>query len=210
MNEDSTYKLSFTTGGLLANECRIVAAEYCRLGDWEAARDLVRAENLIQKRTASAVLRISREATNRVCTLSEEELELIVTGNAQERAQLIWLAICFQYSFIAEFAEQVVREKYSSLNTELGYDDFDSFLVKKSFWHDELEALKPSSKLKLRQNLFRMLREAGILSEAGHILPQVITERIARSLRKRGRGSLLLFPVTDFEIEGLMHENEDR
>jgi len=66
--------------------------------------------------------------------------------------------------------------------------------------------LKISSKLKLRQNLFRMLREAEILSEAGHILPQVIGERVAGILRRRGPGSLFIFPVTDFEVESLKHE----
>lgn len=206
MIDNSTYKLSFTTGGLLANECRIVAAEYRRLGDWEAARAHVRAENLIQKRTASAVLRISREALNRVRTLSNAELDLVVNGNAQERTKLMWLAVCFQYGLVADFAEQVVREKHSSLNTELGYEDFDSFLVKKSFWHPELNELKTSSRLKIRQNLFRMLREAGILSEAGHILPQMIPERVANCLKMRGIGAYMLFPITDFEIEGLTHE----
>ncbi|MDQ0665392.1 hypothetical protein QFZ35_003890 [Arthrobacter ulcerisalmonis] len=205
MSEQERYKLSFTTGGLLANECRVMAAEYLRLGDWHKARASVRANNLIQKRTASAVLRISREAMDRSSMLKDSELEIVVSGNAPERRQLIWLAICLQYSFVAEFAEEVIRDKYLSMSSQLGPEDLDTFFVKKSFWHGELEELQPSTKNKLRQNLFRMLREAQILSEAGLILPQVIGERAADALRRRGQGSLLVFPVTDFEIESLIH-----
>jgi hypothetical protein len=199
------YKLSFTTGGLLANECRVIAAEYLRLGSWEEARASVRANNLIQKRTDSAVLRISREAVDRSSTLNDSELEIVVNGNAPERHQLVWLAICLQYSFVADFAEEVVRERYLSMNNQLGPEDFDTFLLRKSFWHGELEGLKLSTKHKLRQNLFRMLREAQIVSETGLILPQVIGRRVAEALRRRGPGSFLVYPVTDFEIESLMH-----
>lgn len=205
MRETERYRLSFTTGGLLANECRVIAAEYLRLRDWEEARAAVRADNLIQKRTASAVLRISREAMDRASMLSDSELEIVVSGNAAERHQLVWLAICLQYSFVAEFAEEVVRERYLSMNSQLGPEDLDTFFVKKSFWHGELEELKPSTKNKLRQNLFRMLREAQIVSEAGLILPQVIGGRVVTALRRRGQGSFLVYPIRDFEIESLMH-----
>ncbi|WP_181038508.1 DUF1819 family protein [Arthrobacter sp. ZGTC131] len=205
MRETERYKLSFTTGGLLANECRVIAAEYLRLRDWKKARAAVRADNLIQKRTASAVLRISREAMDRASMLSDSELEIVVSGNAAERHQLVWLAICLQYRFVAEFAEEVVRERYLTMNSQLGPEDLDIFFVKKSFWHGELEELKPSTKNKLRQNLFRMLREAQIVSEAGLILPQVIGGRVVTALRQRGQGSFLVYPIRDFEIEGLMH-----
>lgn len=205
MSETERYKLSFTTGGLLANECRVIAAEYLRLGDWSEARASVRADNLIQKRTASAVARISREAMDRASRLTDSELEIVVSGNAPERHQLVWLAICLQYCFVADFAEEVVREKYLSMNNALDPTALDTFFVKKSFWHGELEELKPSTKNKLRQNLFRMLREAQIVSEVGLILPQVIGDRVAKALRRRGPGSFLVYPVTDFEIESLMH-----
>lgn len=205
MSEEERYKLSFTTGGLLANECRVLATEYLRLGDWREARASVRANNLIQKRTASAVARISREAMDRASMLTDAELEIVVSGNAPERHQLLWLAICLQYRFVADFAEEVVRERYLSMSTALDPDALDTFFVKKSFWHSELEELKPSTKRKLRQNLFRMLREAQVVSEVGRILPQVIGDRVAEALRRRGPGSFLVYPVTDFEIESLMH-----
>lgn len=142
---------------------------------------------------------------DRASMLNNSELEIVVSGSAPERHQMVWLAICLQYRFVADFAEEVVRERYLSMSSQLGPDTLDTFFVKKSFWHGELEELRPSTKHKLRQNLFRMLREAHIVSEAGLILPQVIGERVAKSLRERGPGSFLVFPVTDFEIESLMH-----
>ena len=48
------YRLSFTTGGLFLQESAIAAASFLQLGDWTATRAQLRAENLLQVRTAAA------------------------------------------------------------------------------------------------------------------------------------------------------------
>ena len=57
----------------------------------------------------------------------------------------------------------------------LSYEDFDSFVRGKALWHSELAELKESTLRKLRSNVFRMLNEAGLLSDGGHLLQAVLS-----------------------------------
>jgi hypothetical protein len=43
--------------------------------------------------------------------------------------------------------------------------------------------------------VFKMLREAGLLSEAGEIMPAVLSERVATALSARSPSDLRFFPI---------------
>jgi hypothetical protein len=87
------------------------------------------------------------------------------------------------------------------LTPELGFDDFDAFVRSKSLWHDELNGLKATTLRKLRQNVFRMLRDSELLSEGDRIVRVLLSTRLAESLARNGGDSLKYFPITDMEIE---------
>lgn len=195
------YRLSFTTGGLFLREAPLVASRYLALRDWAQTRAQVRAENLLQVRTAAAATRISKELVARLEGLGSDELEGLVEGSQRERAQLLWSAVCRRYEFVREFATEVLREYYLILRRQLTFSDYDAFYNAKALWHTELEALAPSTQSKLRQNLFRMLREAELLSEQGQIQPARLTPRTAQLLSRHGRDGLLVFPAMDSELQ---------
>jgi hypothetical protein len=98
----------------------------------------------------SAVRSISR-----LRTLGPDELEFLVAASHQEQAYLLWLATCRQYRFIADFAVEVLRERYITLKNDLTHEDFDSFFNRKSEWHEELDRIAPATGSKLRQVLFK-------------------------------------------------------
>lgn len=172
------YSLSFTTGGLLAREAGLIAPLYLQDRDWRAVRRTVIEENLLQTRTTSSRTRITREAIQRLSVLNNSELELIVEASLTERCHLMWVAACRRYELIGDFAEEVLRERFLLMTPTLSFDDFDRFITGKSLWHPELDDLKNSTRSKLRQNLFRMLREAGLLTEHGDIVPAVVSGRV--------------------------------
>ena len=91
----------------------------------------------------------------------------------------MWAAACRRYELIGEFAEEVLRERFLLLAPTLGYEEFDGFVRAKALWHEELATLKESTLQKLRSNVFKMLHEAELLSEAGNIVPAVLSERVA-------------------------------
>jgi hypothetical protein len=196
------YALSFTTGALLAREGALLASSYLERRDWESVRDAAVEGNLLQARTHSTGVRLVRETVKRLSALTDDEIELLVDTTALERAHLMWAAACRRYEFIGEFAEEVLRERYLTLASTLGHEDFDSFVRTKGIWHDELAMSKSSTLRKLRSNVFTMLREAEILSKAGYIMPAVLSERVVAKLNARTPSDLRFFPTPSAAAPG--------
>jgi hypothetical protein len=191
------YALSFTSGALLMREAAIVAPIYLRERDWTKVRSVIAGENLLQARTVASGFRLAREVTQRLAVLTVEEIELLIDATSTERGHLLWAAACRRYELVGEFAEEVVRERFLLLTLTLTHDDFDSFLRRKSLWHNEVAELKDSTRLKLRSNLFRMLIEAGLLSDGGRIQQALMSQRVASALAGHTPNDLRFFPTTD-------------
>lgn len=191
----SRYALSFTSGALLMREAAIAAPLYLRERDWSKVRSAIEQDNLLQSRTLASSQRMTREVTQRLEVLSDNELELLVDATATERAHLLWAACCRRYGLVGEFAEEVLRERFLLLAVTLDQDDFDSFVRTKALWHPELETLKGSTLLRLRSNLFLMLVEAGLLSEHFEIQQAVLSERIMDVLAARTPSDLRFLPT---------------
>jgi len=193
----SRYALSFTSGALLMLDAVIAVPLYLRERDWSKVRALIADDNLLQARTASAGFRLAREVAQRLAVLTDDEIELLAEATATERGHLLWAAACRRYELIGEFAEEVVRERFLLLATTLGYEEFDSFVRGKALWHSELTELKESTLRKLRSNVFRMLNEAGLLSDGGHLLPALLSQRVASELAARSPSDLRFYPIHD-------------
>ena len=192
--DNAKYIMSFTTGGLFQQESVKLATLFLDLDDWAAVREKALSDNVLQARTLSTSKRICREIISRLKTLSSPELDLLVHGSPREQAQLLWLGVCRRYKFIADFAVEVLHEKYISLRTDLQYADFDSFFNNKSEWHSELDQIKPATKSKLRQVLFRILQDADLLSVNNTINPALLSPRLHNLVQHGGGQDFLLFP----------------
>ena len=201
------YSLSFTTGGLFHRESLILAALYLDLGDWKSVRDKVITENVLQTRTLNTLKRVCNEVVSRLKTLNQGELEFLVEGSRQEQAYLLWLAVCRRYRFIADFAVEVLRERYITLKNDLTLDDFDSFFNRKSEWHLELDAITPSTRSKLRQVLFRILREADLLTANNMIHAAMLSPRLVELIHQGSQRDVLYFPVFESEWRGTTDEH---
>lgn len=190
------YALSFTSGGLLMREAAVLASLYLAERDWGQVRKIAVERNVLQARTSSSSVRVIRETVQRLSVLTDVEINLLVDVGPSEQRILMWAAACRRYRLIAEFAEEVVRERFLLMTPSVSTDDFDRFLVGKGLWHPELDELKPSTSTKLRQNIFRMLREAGLLTESGSIVPVMMSERVIETLNRRTPSDIRFFPMT--------------
>lgn len=195
--------MSFTTGSLFHKESITLATLYLPLGNWKAVREKVIAENLLQARTMNTLKRVSREVISRLKTLSANELELLVETNPQEQGYLLWLAVCRRYQFIADFAVEVLRERYITLKTDLGLEDFDSFFNRKSEWHAELDEIRPATRNKLRQVLFKMLREADLLTKENMINAAMLSPDLLAAISRDNRMDIMYFPVFESDLKGM-------
>jgi len=194
--------MSFTTGSLFHRESVKLAALYLDLGDWNSVRDKVVAENLLQARTLNTLKRVCREVVSRLRTMSQSELEFLVEGSHQEQAYLLWLAVCRRYRFIADFAVEVLRERYITLKADLTFDDFDSFFNRKSEWHLELEEITPATRSKLRQVLFKILREADLLTANNLINAAMLSPILLDVIHQGSCRDVLYFPVFESDVKG--------
>lgn len=178
----SRYALSFTSGNLLMREALVAAPIYLRERNWPEVRRRIEEGNLLQARTKSSGSRLALEVVKRLAVLSPDELELLLESTLTERGHILWAAACRRYTFIGEFAEEVLREQFLVLAPTLEYSDFDSFVRGKALWHNEVANLKDSTLQKLRSTLFRMMVEAGLLSEDNSIQRAVLSNRVADAL----------------------------
>ncbi len=197
----SRYRMSFTTGGLFLNESVKVAELYRDLADWDLVRVKVLDDNLLQTRVQSTAKRVCCEIISRLKQFSSQELDLFVQANYQEQAYLLWLAICRCYTFIGDFAVEVLRERYLTLKSDLHYEDFDFFFNGKAEYHPELDEIKTTTRKKLRQVLFKILREAGLLTANNEIIGAVITQQLLQ-YNSYPSQTMSFFPV--FESDPMM------
>ena len=193
----SRYALSFTTGGLLEREATILAPVYTEHRDWAKVRDIAVAENILQARTHSTGVRCVRETVNRISTLSDREIEILADVTASERGHLMWAAACRRYDLIGEFAEEVLRERFLTLAGTVSHEDYDSFYRAKAMWHDELDDVSTATYKKLRQVLFRMMVEAGLLTAKRVIEPALFSARVADCLVQRKPSDIRFFPTRE-------------
>ncbi|MCT2253001.1 DUF1819 family protein [Corynebacterium sanguinis] len=189
------YALSFTTGGLLAREAAKLAPVYLELRDWSKARNVAVNENLLQARTRSTGVRLVRETVKRLSALSDHEVEVVIGATASDRGHLMWAAACRRYELIGEFAEEVLRERFLTLAGTVSHEDYDSFYRAKAMWHDELDDVTEASYKKLRQVVFKMMVEAGLLSPKGAIEPVLLSARVAECLTERSPSDIRFFPT---------------
>lgn len=190
------YILSFTGASLSINESIKIAEVYLQLRDWPAVKSAVKGANLIQARTQSSIQRVYQELQPRLAELSLEQLDLLVDGNPQEQKQLLWLAVCKRYTFIREFASEVVREKFLRLDFQLNEFDYDAFFNRKADWHPELDELTATTRRKLKTRLFRLLFEADLITSDNLILPATFSQRIKDVLSPDAPLSFQIFPLS--------------
>ena len=165
-----TYNLSFTAGGLLYPESMTLIDCYLQLRDWSEVRSLVNTDNLLAARTASSGKRVAREIELRLSWLDDADLKMIkcLRSNTDQK-QALWVCICRTYRYVFHFMRDVVFDKINALNYFVTYEDYNRFYNSKSQWQEELDSLSPSTQKKLRQVLFKMLRDMEILSSQDSI-----------------------------------------
>jgi hypothetical protein len=191
---EQPYLMSFGTGGLYINESVAIARLHAAGGDWEATVIGAQERGTFPVRKASSARRSIREIVNRLKRLSADELSLLIEGERSEQAALLWLAACRAYRFIAEFAVEVLGDRFLSLRRTLTYNDFDAFLSAKEEWSPKLAELTVSTRAKLRAVLFRLMREAEILSQDNQILGAMLSPRVLAVIQAGNLDELGYFP----------------
>jgi hypothetical protein len=187
--------MSFVVGGLYVNESVELAQLRTQSGSWENTLRTATEAGLASLPKIASRRRSLREIIVRISTLSDAELEFLVSdADRGEQQALLWVATCRAYRFVQEFTIEVVRERVLSLKMDLPLETFDVFFAGKAEWDERLAAITPATRAKLRQILFRIMREAGIISDDYRILAPNVSRRLRSVLEERSPKDLDLFP----------------
>ncbi len=198
----SSYNLTFTAASLRPELARVVAETYLATDDWQATKEKILSSNALQCRSSNSTIRLERELRQRLATLTRDQLVHIAQATAEARTALSWLAVCKHSPFAFEFASEVLRDKLFAHDPVLRPSDYESYIDNKSILHPGLVGLTPSSKAKIRQVLFRMLFEAGLVTCAkeAKIQRPVVSPEVLRLITDDKPKWLAGFLVPDTEI----------
>lgn len=202
----NAYNLGFLALSLRPELARIFAQCYLSTGDWLLAKQQVLATNAFQVSNTNSAVRMEREIRQRISTLTHEQVEILVHATTEERTAMTWLAACKDIAFASDFTVEILREKWVAQDPVLRPSDYEEFIRLKSVSHAELSSLTEKSKQKVRQVLFHMLKEAGLLIKGegwGTIQRPVLSTRVQRAIVMDDPRWLAVFLVTDAEIAAL-------
>ena len=192
--KNKKYGFSFTACSIILPETIKVLEFYLTKKNWQDVYNFGLTENILQYRTESASKRTLKELISRLMLLSAEDLEFLYNANNYEQMQLLWFLTCYRYTFIKEFAIEVIYPKYRMLQLEVTQLDYDAFFNEKLNWHEELETITDATRYKLKQILFKMLREAEIIDKNNFITTVLITPQVREIIERYDREYLRIFP----------------
>lgn len=191
----SQYKMSFSTGGLFVNESVHLASLHIEGENWTTTIERGLSEGTATLPKTASNRRTLREIANRISHLTPGELNfLFERADRPEQEALLWVATCRAYRFIREFVVEVIQERFLSYRFDLPLDAFDHFFESKAEWNEDLASISRSTRLKLRQVLFRMLREAGVIDTTDKIRPAYVTPRLRALIESHNPADIEVFP----------------
>lgn len=199
------YRFSFTAGSSqLADFARlakmVVEANY--------NFDIINRDN-IGKQKKGTNQRHFQEHRIRLGNLTSDEMELLAYGDLNDKKLVTLLALCKSYRFMFDFVVEVIREKALVYDFEIRESDYNSFINRKIYDHPELEGLSESTRDKIKQVLFRILAEVGLVDSAKNrvIQPALITPRLYNVVKKDNPRLLKIFLKSDREIKEATNAN---
>lgn len=186
--------MSFSTGGLFLNESFEVVRLHQPGEGWDDTIVRAMTDGATSLPKAASNRRTLREIVNRVSCLTDDERAYLLEADRSEQQALLWLAACRAYRFMREFAVEVLQERLASYRPNLSLDAFDHFFDGKAEWDSGLARISQSTRKKLRQIMFRIMREAGVIDARDTIRPAYLSAQLYGLVANHDEADLLVFP----------------
>jgi hypothetical protein len=204
--ENYIYNMSFTAGAAMMNETHAVAGALLECdGDWERTKEKIFKENLMNKDKASSNQRYFVLMKQRLESLNSAELRMLVNSTVAIRRLLVLLAICKAHAFIYDFIAENVRECFYNMQEKVTHASFNEFYNEKKYEHPELEKVTEQTVAKMRQVIFRILEQTGLIEsvENGEIRRPYLTEELEKLIVKDDAKWLSIYLYSNIEIANL-------
>lgn len=160
MNSRNTikYQFSFTASNAMIPEFIKLAEQVSKGTHIDDVSDEV-----LGREKGATNKRQFQELRKRLKNLTPQQIRLLAEGSFDEQKHLTHLALCKTYGIYRDFVTQVIHEKVQIYDHQLSELDMNSFMSKKKLDHPELESLAVSTEKKVRQVIYRMLQQVGMI-----------------------------------------------
>ena len=152
----------------------------------------------LNKAKAKTGIRVFAEIKLRLSTLSKEELGLLAESDFSNQKLIAYLSCCRVYAYLRDFVTEVMMEKVALYDYQLTDRDYIAFFNRKCIDHLELEVLADSTKAKIKQVIFKILQQSGLIDgvQSKNIVIQIVDAQVIKALKKTNPNdlSLLLMP----------------
>jgi len=202
------YIFSFTGASALIAETLVIAEEYIRLKDWKAVEKSLLDNNLLNKVKQATFKREFSEIKKRLSLLTQDQLQLMIQGSLDDAKAMILLSLVKAYSFLRDFIVEVIRNKYLLFDTVVSEIDYIKFVNTKSLSHNELNAITEVTAKKVKQVIFKLLEQVGIITQAknGSILKPILNSKVIDVIVDDDPALLNAFLFSNDEIKSLLQK----
>jgi len=192
------YDFSFTASSLRLNDMRLVARHQVEATQIDFVNELGNGNSSTGKRMLA-------EFNKRLSLLTKDELEILVNGDLTSQKQIAFLAVCKAHAFIRDFVVEVLREKILIFDYEITEGEYHSFYRRKSELHPELELRTDITQNKIKQVVFKILEQAGLIDsvKSKNIQPQLLEQNLLKTIATSDRQWLKVFYMSDMDIENI-------
>ena len=198
----NAYNMGFTSMALALPESITIAETYLDLQDWKLTRAKVLEENLLQKNAQSTSVSFFKVIRQRLQKMNDAQLQTLVSVDFQQQAMLLYANICKIHRFIYEFVVEILRSKILNLDYQIQEAEYRSFIDQKVLEHPEIEDLSKRSSAKVKQVMFRVLAEAGLIKSTSDwtLTPFIVPPQISQLVGQDTPALLKAFLMSDNDI----------
>lgn len=202
------YTFSFTGASALIAETLVIAEEHNRLKDWKAVEKSLLDNNLLNKVKQATFKREFSEIKKRLSLLTQDQLQLMIHGSLDDAKAMILLSLIKAYTFLRDFIVEVIRNKYLLFDTVISDIDYIRFVNTKSFSHNELNAITEVTAKKVKQVVFKLLEQVGLITQArnGSILKPILNGKVIDVIIDDDPALLSAFLFSNEEIKTLLQK----
>lgn len=160
-----SYDSDLTGGSLMVRESRIVADLLLDNATAEEWQNAIKTENRLQKPTLATAQRVTLAIRKRLERLEPPFWRAIRDGDDELATQVAFCAVLERNLLLVEFMETVVRDAFVTRAEKLESWQWLDFLTERAHKDPSLAGWSANTRRKAGQVVFRILAEAGLLTD---------------------------------------------
>ena len=173
-DQKKVYDGGIVAGSLLVPESREVARLLLEGANEKALKDAIIRGNILQKRSPQTAKRQGALIQKRLILMNHHHWELVVHGHSILATQAIMAAAIKHSHLIGDFMQSVVKEHWQTFQKAISNSDWHHFMENCAQLDARLDSWTDKTRAKLRQVVFRVLDEAGYISNTKSRLLQSV------------------------------------